>query len=534
MVENQGFITRLDQYMTNDKQYFSILQWIVENNIVNEKREPFDFYDRPWLLDILCDWNPNIVLTACAQVGKSVSFSIKSLFAIKHLHFNCIYTMSSDSDVNEFVSSKFNKIVQANNHEFEGMATDNVERKEFNDRFIFFKGTNSKTAAISTTADVLIHDEISRSDQGAIETYKSRTKASKYKGRWLFSNPGSERDELDLAWHKSDQKEWVITCPHCKDEHFLVFPESIDMDTKQYICKACKKPIDDDVRRNGKWVAQKPDSKNSGYHISHLMCPWIKAEEVIEDSQGDPGYFNNFVLGKAYSPGDLQVSKTTLLDIWTPKDLTTNNIFLGVDVGNIKHYVIRSEKGLIKIGRFSKWSELDDIISFWQPKAGVIDAMPDNTASKHYVDTYPWMKMSFFMENNNNPQTIVWWGEGDKKGIVYSHRDRILDRMLTDKLEAKHLIGVTPDKEFTLYIKHFETLRREKVVNNKGIERYVWESTTGEDHYVFADLYAYLAMLGEGAGSFFTEATESDKKSVLGADNIYDVSNMFIENNYGN
>lgn len=518
---------------TNDKQYYSILQWITEAGIVNEKGEPFDFYDRPFLLDILTDWTPQIAVTACAQIGKSVTFSIKSLFAIKYLHFNAIYTMSSDSDVNEFVSSKFNKIVQANIHEFRGMATDNVERKEFNDRFIFFKGTNSKTAAISTTADLLIHDEISRSDQNAIETYKSRIKASQYKGRWLFSNPGGERDELDLAWQKSDQKEWVITCPHCKDEHYLTFPDSIDTDKKCYVCKACKTPISDDVRRNGKWVAQMPDNKISGYHISHLMCCWISAEEIIEDSLGDPAYFNNFVLGLPYSPGDLSVSRTTILDLWTPKNLTTKNVFIGIDVGNIKHYVIRSEKGLLKCGRFSNWNELDDIIAFWKPTSGVIDAMPDNTASKYFVEKYRFMKMSYFMENNNNPQTIVWWGEGDKKGIVYSHRDRILDRMLTDMIEARYLIGLTPDKDFQLYIKHYETLRRSKVVNNKGIERYIWESTTGEDHFVFADLYSYIAMLGSGNGVFYGELSSSDKPSVLGADNVYDVSRAFSENNYG-
>src|SRR5262245_25212816 len=168
----------------NDKQYFSILQWIVERGIVSEKGEPFDFTDRPWLIDILCDWTPTIVLTACAQVGKSVSFSIKALFAIKHLRFNAIYTMSSEDDVRKFVASKMNLIIQANREEFAGMDTDNIERKEFDSRFIFFQGTNSKTAGVSDTADVLIHDEISRSDQLAIERYKSRTKASQYKGRW--------------------------------------------------------------------------------------------------------------------------------------------------------------------------------------------------------------------------------------------------------------------------------------------------------------------------------------------------------------
>jgi len=512
-----------------DKQYFSILQWLVERNIVTEKSERFDFFDRPFLIDILTDFNPQIVVSACAQVGKSTIFSLKTLFALKHLHFNVIYTFPTESDTNEFVNSKFNKLIQANKQEFSGMQSDNIERKELNDRFIFFKGTVSKTAAISTSADLLIHDEVSRSDQSALEVYKSRTKASQYKGRWLFSNPGTERDELDLMHNKSDQKEWTITCPHCKDEHYLEWPESIDMDAKCYVCRACKEPIDDDVRRKGKWVAQGGKSKISGYHISHLMCPWISAEEVIEDSEGDPAYFNNFVLGKAYSPGDLSITKSSILDIWTPKDLDSGDRFIGIDVGNIKHYTLGTANGPVKIGRFTNWSELDDIIKYWKPTSGVIDAMPDNTASKHYVDTYPWMKMSFFMENTNNPQTIVWWGENDKKGIVYSHRDRILDRMLTDMIEANWLLGVKPDKEFQLFIKHFESLRRVKVTNNKGIERYVWDSTTGEDHYVFSTLYYRLAVLSSGSGVFFNQ--DVDKPPVISADNIYDVSTQFAENN---
>ncbi len=521
-----------------DRQYYSILQWITERGLVSEKGEPFDFRDRPFLLDILCDWTPEIALMACAQVGKSVTFSIKALFAIKHLRFNAIYTMSSEDDVRKFVASKMNLIIQANNHEFAGMDTDNIERKEFDKRFIFFQGTNSKTAGVSDTADVLIHDEISRSDQLAIERYRSRTKASEYKGRWMFSNPGIERDELDLQHQKSDQKEWFVTCPSCNNEHELSFPHSIDIEKKIYICKVCKEPLSDNARRQGRWIDRdgkvwdgtvSPNYKISGWRISHLMCPWIKAEEVIDDSQGDPAYFNNFVLGRAYSPGDLSVTKTTILDLWTPKNIETANVYIGIDVGNIKHYVIRSDKGILKIGRFTQWSELDDLIKFWKPTAGVIDAMPDNTASKYYVDTYPWMQMSYFMENANNPQTIVWWGQKDKKGIVYSHRDRILDRMFNDMIEAKFLIGVSPDRDFTQFIKHFETMRRAKVTNNKGIERYVWDSTTGENHYVFACLYAYLAMEGSGAGIFFKEFEK--KESVLGADNVYDISRAFADNN---
>ena len=53
------------------EQYYSILQWIVEKNIVNERGEIFNFKDRAFLLDILTDFSPNIVCVACAQVGNA-------------------------------------------------------------------------------------------------------------------------------------------------------------------------------------------------------------------------------------------------------------------------------------------------------------------------------------------------------------------------------------------------------------------------------------------------------------------------------
>lgn len=307
----------------------------------------------------------------------------------------------------------------------------------------------------------------------------------------------------------------------------MVFPDSLNLETKTFQCRFCHASFDDNVRRKGRWIAQNPGSEISGYHISHLIATKISAKEIIEDSQGDQEYFHNFVLGEPYNPGDLSVSRQTILDIWTPKDLRTGNYYIGIDVGNIKHYTLWSEQGIVKIGKFTKWQDLDDMLLFYKPVAGVIDAMPDNTMSKYFVDNYPFMKMSFFQENQNNPQTLVWWGEGDRAGIVYSHRDRIIDKMLSDMIEAKFLLNLESNKDLLEYIKHFETLRRIKAVNTKGIERYVWESTTGVDHYVFATLYGYLALLGHGAGTFFKETTKLDRPSVLGADNVYDVTNMW-------
>lgn len=502
----------------------SILAWIFSNSVVSEKGDPLDFSDRLFLLDILTDWSPEIVIKKAAQIGGSVSFNLKALFAVIKFGWNVLYTFPTDGDVQEFVASKTNKILQANPQVFAGLPTDNIERKGLGNRFLFFKGTVSKTSAIMTTADLLIHDEASRSDQSVIETMKSRIKASRFKGRWLFSNPTTEKDAIDQAWNQSDKKEWVITCKKCKEEQYLSWPESIDIKEKRFQCKECKATLSDNDRRIGKWVAQAPGKKISGYHISLLMAAWVTAEEIIRDSEGDQEYFYNFVLGEPYSPGDIRVSRSTILDNWTPKDLTTRQYFLGVDVGNIKHYALGSEKGLIKVGRFTKWADLDDLMKKYKPTL-VIDANPDNTMARYYVENYLNTSMSFFKENKDNPKTIVWWGKGNtennKQGIVYSNRNRILDQLIDEILNAKILFGLPSDSELKNYLKHWETLRRIKVVDNKGIESYQWDSTTGEDHYVFATLYYYLATLSAGNGVYFAEPVRKEaEKQLINADNV--------------
>jgi len=500
----------------------SILAWILQNQVVNEKGEKLDFRDRLFLLDILTDWEQEIVIKKCAQIGGSVSFNLKALFAILKFGWNIIYTFPTDGDVSEFVSSKTNKLIQANPQVFKGLDADSIERKEINKRFLFFKGTISKTAAIATTSDLNIHDEASRSNQSVLEVYRSRIKASKFKGRWLFSNPTTEKDAIDIAWNKSDKKEWTITCRKCSTEQILTWPESIHMAGKYYQCKnpGCHQRLSNDERRNGKWVAQSPGRAISGYHISLLMAPWIPAAEIIRDSEGDQEYFYNFVLGEPYSPGNLRVSRATILDNWTPKDLVTGTYYLGVDVGNIKHYALGSEKGLIKVGRFIKWEDLDEMMKIYKPHL-VIDAMPDNTMSKYYVDTYRTALMSYFQENKNNPKMSVWWGEGDRQGIVYSNRNRVIDQLIDYILNAKMLFSMPTDSELKNYLKHWETLRRTKVVDPKGIESYVWDSTTGEDHYVFATLYYYLAVLGAGNGAFFSETGRKEtEKQLIGNDNV--------------
>lgn len=513
----------------------SILSWIINNDIKTEKGEVLDFTDRLFLLDILTDWSQEIVIKKCAQIGGSVTFNLKALYATLKFGWNIIYSFPTDSDVNEFVNTKTNMIIK-NNPVFGQMSSDNVQRKTLGDRTLFFKGTVSKTAAIMTTADLLIHDEASRSDQMVLDMMKSRIKASQYKGRWMFSNPTTDKDAIDIAWHKSDMKEWHIVCPSCETEQVMTFPDSIHVDDNgkaEFICKSCTGVIDPSTRRNGYWKATtvKENTKVSGYHISLFMAPWVTAQEIYDDSKADQQYFYNFVLGEPYVPTDFEISKRIILDNWTPKDIRTGKYYLGVDVGNIKHYVLGSELGILKIGKFTKWSDLDEMIRIYNPVM-VIDSMPDHTMSKYYVENYRNVNMCIFKQNKDNPKLTKWWGEKEKRGIVYANRNRIIDELIDVLLRGKLLFNIENHKDIKTYLAHWEALRRERVEKRNGEEIYEWTSTNGEDHFVFATLYYYLALASYGGAMVFSEGVSGTNTIDLSkATSLEDLTRAFYQNN---
>lgn len=511
----------------------SILAWMLGLGVKDERGVKLDFHDRLFLLDILADWSNEIVFKKCSQIGGSVIFNFKTLYASLKFGWNVIYTFPSQDDAQEFVKSKTNKLIDANRHVFGSIDSDSVEQKQLGNGVVFFKGLNSSTSGIMTTAQLLVHDEASRSNQMAIKTMESRTKsvAKDRRFRWLFSNPTTEKDVIENKWRESDQKEWHVTCPSCQAVQPLKWPDSINIIKGVFECTTCHAELSDETRRTGRWIATNPDSKISGWHVSHLMCCWISAKEIIADSQADLEYFYNFVLGEPYNPGDLKVDRGTILDLWTPKKLETGNWYLGVDVGNIKHWVLGSEKGIVKVGKFTDWDDLDKMLKQYDPVL-VIDAMPENTMSKHFVKTYRKAFMCY-LNRDKKRDSILKWGHGEDRGIIQADRNRFIDQTIDDMLNAKFLYNVQSDKTFREYLDQCETLRRVKDVDAMGIERYVWESTNGQDHFFFATMFYRMAVESSGVGFVFDSAKKPPSPIIETKDGFMTNMREFLEEKYG-
>lgn len=484
--------------------------WVLKNGFVNERGDKLEFKDHLFMFDIYADLSPLQVVKKCSQIGATVCFNLKTFHLAKFRKITSIYTMPSDEDVTEFVKTKTDKILMSNPSLRSELKMDSVHLKQIGNNFIYFKGTRSKTAPISTTADLLIHDEIDRSDLGIVEQYRSRITASKFKGRWELSNPSTTNVGIDISWQLSDQKEWFITCRGCKKAQFLTWDDNVSEIKGIYVCKFCGKELTDNERRLGKWIALKPGAEISGYHISQMMAPWLSAKELIKEKEKRGiEYFYNFILGEPYHIGDIADFRQMILDSWTSNPLDQEPYFMGIDVGIEKHYVLGSATGIFEAGKVRSREQLEDIIEKYNPTV-VMDAGPERTWAEEFKEKYPKCYLCFYRIDKTQAELIKWGGDKgtdeDLKnlGYIWADRNRAIDLLIHELLSGKILFHLTKER-LNQYIEHWATLRRIKEDTPLGTRRYKWESSTGMDHWVHATLYYWIAKQRRETSEFIQE-----------------------------
>ena len=476
-----------------------IHKWMHENNIVNEKGEPLTFQDHMFLFEPYDDFSQYQVYKKCSQVGVSVMMNVKIPYAMKHYGWNTIYTLPSDSDVWEFVPTKTDEIIKANPVIMDMLqGTDKVQLKKMANRFWHFKGTRSKTAAIMTTADLLVHDEKDRSDLNIIGKYRSRIKRSTYKGVWELSNPSVKNTGIDVTWNQSDQKEWFVTCDHCQMEQTLDWAENVNYNLKMYMCRQCGHELNETVIRLGQYKAMNPDSEISGYHISQMMAPWVTARElIVEQENSDEEYFYNFILGEPIGGEGAYAFRQYIVDAWTPKNLKTGPHFMGIDIGSIKHYVVGNAEGIHTIGHARTRTEIENIIEYWNPTI-VMDAGPERTWAEEFRMKYPKLWISFYKPDKEKKK-LVRWGENKEAGIVYIDRNRMIDKTLNAIIYGELQFDLQSG-DLDSYIRHWEVMTKQKELNKLGQWVYRWIKTPehAADHYAHATVY-YNAARSRGA-----------------------------------
>lgn len=481
----------------------SILNWIVKNNLKTERGDPIEFDEHFFMLDIMVDWFPKQVCMKSAQVGWSTAAIIKSLYGMRYLGLNCIYTLPTFDDVRDFVPAKVDGLINGNPSLVKELGrSDAIQKKQFGNNFIWYRGTFGKKAAIMHTSDLNIYDELDASNLGVIDLYTSRLQKSKYKGEWKFSNP-IRPGGIDREYERSDQRRWMVKCSRCNRTQDLDYWRNVCKDRERYVCSHCNKILSEDDRHDGEWVAAMPSRSDRihGYHINQLMVPWISAPELIEleETKGSD-YFYNMVLGLPFVDATERVSRQVILKNVVCVENPKLRNAMGVDVKyKEKHYVLGNHDGIFKVGIAKGWPEIEKLIKEYNPIT-VIDMNPDFYPRTKMIPRWPGLVFCCQYVKNRGKRHFIEWGKDDKRGFVYTDRSQIIQHTVNQFLEEKlkinsgsRLPDVYVDDELPVFIKHFENIYKKTEVNSMGIEESTWEKS-GEDDFVHACGYFLIAL----------------------------------------
>jgi hypothetical protein len=485
----------------------SIHAFIQEHGIKNEAGIPLDFRDHLFLFDIYADQSPKLVCYKAAQIGFSTMAIIKSLWLAKCKRMDIIYTMPTAADVKDFVGGKINRIINQNPILLDYVKDkDSVEQKQVGDNIIYYRGTWTEKAAIAVSSDLNIHDEEDRSKQEVIQQYSSRLQHSKHKFEWHFSNPSVEGNGVSRYWSKSDQKHWFITCLGCNKEQYLSWPDSIDTDKKEFVCKHCGNILSREERRKGRWVKKFKDKEFSGYWISLLMAPWITADEIIKYHETKSAeYFANFVLGLPYVGEGNQVTPDIIYRNCTPDINSQERVVIGCDSGLKKHYVLGNRDGIFYAGITPTWDTIDSLLKKYERSVAVIDALPDLTEPRRLREKYPGRVFLCHYARDRKTYQIIRWGTGAEAGNVTVDRNRGLQMVIDDFALKKIPLQGTQD-DWAEFESHWATLYKVTEMDTLGVPQSVWETSNGLDHFAHACLYWRVGMdkFKNDGGKIFT------------------------------
>lgn len=505
-----------------DLKSVSPLAWAELNNFVNENQQPLDYDTHRFLIEPFNDFHPDQTTRKSAQVGYSVMEILKAVWACDRLGLNIGYVLPSHNLVKDFVSPKVDPLISSNPEisKLVSNKKDSLTVKQIGDRFLYFRGAFSEREAIAISLDALLLDELDRMpDPTVINVYDSRLQASQFAWRWRFSNPSVPGYGVDYHFKQSDQKHWFVKCPHCNHEWYINWAKSdeknhyVDQVKKIYACGKCGKALPDEDRRMGRWVAKYPKRDKRGYWISQLMAPWVSAVRVVEQfEESSPEFFHNFVLGLAFQAEDLSIGREAILRATSPSSVAKRDVVMGIDNGVVKTWVAGTPDGIFAHGKTESWSDIERMIIQWGAVA-VIDPNPYPTDPKRLVDKYKGRVYICYFKKDTKNLSMVQWGTGDKSGVVYADRTKLMD-LVSREISDQQIIFRESPHQLEDYIAQWESLYRITEESDKGQVRTDWVKRENQAvDYPFATAYYRLglAQVLTGPKAYSDESTISER-----------------------
>lgn len=492
----------------------SIHSWINSEEIRTENGKLLDFKVHRYLFDPYRDTSKNLVCLKAGQIGFSTMAILKTIWLVKNKKLNVGYILPTVEMVQKFVGSKVNPIAQQNPIISEWMKDkDSITQKQVGENFIHYLGSQTPTAAIMLSLDMLVGDEYDKCPPNILETFDSRLQHSDYGYKWVFSNPTIPDFGVDVFWKQSDQKKWFIQ--HSCGHEYIMDEKCINYDKVQYECPHCLKPILDEERRMGDWKAT-ATGEWSGYWIPLWINPMIPAKTICDHKKSKTAeYFANFVAGWPFIGGGNKVTASTILKCVEDKVNTQEDrILIGVDTGLPIHYVLANKQGYFYYGKCSDpairdpYLELEALLRRFPTSVMIADQGGDLIGIRALQAKFPGRVFLVWYRRDSKGTEMIKWGEGQEYGKVVADRNRLIQLFIDEMTTRLVTFNGTP-AEWQDYIQHWLNIYRVWEENTLGVKEFKWERS-GPDHWVHASIYARI-----GLDRFATQMAEIVGSDIL-------------------
>jgi hypothetical protein len=518
--------TRLEYQLMGRVDLSAIPGFITDHTYI--KGGQYSFIDHEFQLKVISSAAREVNSQKCSQIGMTEAQSRWGLAAIATIpDFNIIYTFPFSQDAENFAKTRVDLVVDQSPRlaRLKDGNLWNSSIKRLGTGTIYFKGTNSETAAISTPADCIISDEIDRSNQDVLDQYESRLTHSKWQLRRNFSTPTVAGRGIDACMQRSVRYKQFTKCTSCNERYYpdffkhVVLPgwskELWELDKytlpnthymRAYVaCPRCGTRADLSPK-NREWVAENPAARFSaeGFYISPFDAPnLISIQQLLEKSVKYRRYseFKNQNLGLTAEEASDTITQDDLEAAYTTDQLDggynvfasdmglTCNAVIGRMVGNDLLVVHKERIPLQNYERRRK-----ELCSKYRCIVKNMDMLPYTDTAFRMQAEDPDAYCSVYVRGQQ--QDLYTFGgkeedEPDTLRALKVNRNMVFDEILA--LFKARRIKIARDDETPIFTEQLQDMKKAPEINNLGETVYVWKkSEVGNDHYHHALAYLYL------------------------------------------